>query len=60
MNNQTNGVGRKRVQMVENGGLPAQESPAFLEGMKVLFDDKVGLYPVTLVAKKQPASGPPK
>jgi hypothetical protein len=22
-----------------------------LEGMKVLFDDKVGLYPVTLVAR---------
>ena len=26
--------------------------PVRLEGMKVLFDDKVGLFPVTLVAKK--------
>lgn len=27
-----------------------------LEGMKVIFDDKVGLYPVDLVAKR-PKSG---
>ncbi len=29
---------------------PAGE-PVMLEGMKILFDDKVGLYPVDLVAK---------
>lgn len=34
----------------------AQESgePIMLEGMKVLFDEKVGLYPVDLEAKPAP------
>lgn len=27
------------------------EQPVFLEGMKVLFDDKAGLYPVNLVTE---------
>lgn len=35
----------------ENGATPRSASPVMLEGMKVLFDDKVGLYPVDLVAK---------
>lgn len=29
------------------------QQPVMLEGMKVLFDDKVGLYPVTLVADQE-------
>lgn len=29
-------------------------TPVMLEGMKVMFDDKVGLYPVDLVAKTPP------
>ncbi len=32
-------------------GRDAGGEPVMLEGMKVLFDDKVGLYPVTLIAK---------
>jgi hypothetical protein len=37
-----------------NGTQPAVDhtrEPIMLEGMKVLFDEKVGLYPVELVAK---------
>lgn len=32
------------------GSEPRPDRPILLEGMKVLFDDKVGLFPVTLVA----------
>jgi hypothetical protein len=35
-----------------NRGKASSEGPVFLEGMKVLFDDKVGLYPVNLVEAK--------
>lgn len=35
----------------ENGATLRPAGPVILEGMKVLFDDKVGLYPVDLVAK---------
>jgi hypothetical protein len=48
MRNQTHTVFPK------NGHYPAMGLTAeevMLEGMKVLFDDKVGLYPVNLVAK---------
>lgn len=37
----------------DNGNQPASApaaEPIMLEGMKVLFDEKVGLYPVDLVA----------
>ncbi len=30
---------------------PQAVGPVMLEGMKVLFDDKVGLYPVDLVTR---------
>jgi len=29
------------------------DGPVMLEGMTVLFDDRIGLYPVDLVAKKE-------
>ena len=35
-----------------NRGRSTSEAPVFLEGMKVLFDDRVGLYPVNLVEDK--------
>ena len=41
----------------DNGSGPVQApagTPVMLEGMKVMFDDKVGLYPVDLVAKTPP------
>lgn len=34
------------------GGAQGAGEQVFLEGMKVLFDEKVGLYPVSLVARK--------
>ena len=36
----------------ENETTLRSSSPTMLEGMKVLFDDKIGLYPVDLVAKE--------
>lgn len=41
----------------ENGAEPSGAGPVMLEGMKVLFDDKVGLYPVDLVAKDNTKAG---
>ena len=44
-----------RQTLYPNNGHKSEAGPSadqvMLEGMKVLFDDKVGLYPVTLVAK---------
>ena len=37
----------------ENVAAAPSAGPVILEGMKVLFDDKVGLYPVDLVAKEK-------
>jgi hypothetical protein len=38
----------------------AGDAPIMLEGMEVLFDRTVGLAPVTLVAKPEPAPGTPE
>lgn len=35
-----------------------ETQPVFLEGMKVLFDEKVGLYPVTLVEETEQSEQP--
>jgi hypothetical protein len=44
-----------RQTLYPNNGHKPEVGPSadqvMLEGMKVLFDDKVGLYPVNLVAK---------
>ncbi|MFW5774742.1 MAG: hypothetical protein ACOCW2_00510 [Chitinivibrionales bacterium] len=38
---------------IRQNNLSEDDQPVFLEGMKVMFDERVGLYPVDLIKQPQ-------